>query len=66
MQEETKVQLTNIAKRLDRMAQEQLSKKPYDLNLGKLRLLAELVREQTDSYEILIPSKTKACNSSEV
>lgn len=53
MTEEIKNQMKFITKRLDSSAQECFEKNGYSEKTARLRLLAELAREQTEIDEIL-------------
>lgn len=59
MQEDIKNQIKSICKRLDKMAQESHSAKGYCQQTARLRLLAEVVREQTEVNEIPVESIKK-------
>lgn len=53
MQEDIKNQLKLITKRIDKLAQESQAKVGFNTQTSRLRLLAELVREQAETQEII-------------
>lgn len=53
MQEELKTQLQLITKRIDNLAKENQAKVGFNNETSRLRLLAELVREQSENQEIV-------------
>lgn len=56
MQEEIKNQLKLLTKRIDKLAKESQAQVGFNTQTSRLRLLAELVREQAETQEI-IPSE---------
>lgn len=60
MKEEVKSQLKLITKRIDKLANESQAKVGFKTQTSRLRLLAELVREQSESQEIVIHPQAKA------
>jgi hypothetical protein len=60
MQDEIKNQLKLITKRIDKLVQESQLKVGYNQQTARLRLLAELTREQGDSQEIQPKKQQKA------
>lgn len=52
MQDDIKNHLKMILKRIDKLSKESLLKQGYNSRTARLRLLAELVREQVDPLEI--------------
>lgn len=53
MEEELKSQLKLITKRIDILAKESQAKVGFNTQTSRLRLLAELVREQAENQEII-------------
>lgn len=53
MKEEIKSQLKLITKRIDKLAKESQVKVGFNTQTSRLRLLAELVREQAETQEII-------------
>jgi len=60
MKEELKSQLKLITKRIDKLAKESQAKIGFNTQTSRLRLLAELVREQADNQEIVRRTDSKS------
>jgi len=53
MNEEVSNQLKLITKRIDKLAKESQTKMGFNTQTSRLKLLAELVREQAETQEII-------------
>lgn len=59
MQEDIKNQIKNLAKHLEKTADENQRNEGYSTKTARLRLVAEIVKEQTDAHEINLRSTNK-------
>lgn len=64
MQEDIKNQLRLITKRIDKLSKESEITFAFNQKTARLRLLGELVREQVDSQDIKMPSRTNNSSKS--
>lgn len=59
MQEDIKNQIKILAKHLEKTADENQRNEGYSTKTARLRLVAEIVKEQTDAHEINLRSANK-------